>query len=142
MYQGTTSVVPQTPQNKGWALAPEEEPEEVNGSKQALLNGEKIVNLDARNLAWKRTRESGQTAYVIRDVLIAGVSVCVFDVGYNAYSHHLPLGKVFLASIIPILFSVFGGFIGGILGWNSNESRYQKALAQDSSTNEILIGMF
>jgi hypothetical protein len=103
-----------------------------------ILNGDKIVNLDARNQAWKKTRERGQAAYVLRDVLIAGVSLCVFDVGFRAYSHHLPLGKMFLSSIGPILWGMFGGFIAGIWGWASNESRYQKALAQESSTNEVL----
>jgi hypothetical protein len=70
-------------------------------------------------------------------MLIAGVSVCVFEVGFRAYSHHLPLGKMFLNSIGPILWGICGGLIGGIFGWNINENRHQKALTQDFSTNEI-----
>jgi hypothetical protein len=110
----------------------------IDESMKTLLNGEKIDNLDARNLAWKKTREHGIVAYALRDALIAGVSVCVFDVGFRAYSHHLPLGKVFLSSIVPILWGMFGGFIAGVFGWSINENRYQKALTQGFSTNEVL----
>jgi hypothetical protein len=105
---------------------------------QTLLNGEKIVNLDRRNLAWKKTRERGQAVYILRDVLIAGGSVCIFDVGFRAYYHHLPLGKLLLDYVGSILYGMFAGFITGIWAWSSSESRYQKALAQVSSTNKIL----
>jgi hypothetical protein len=104
---------------------------------QTLLNGEMIVNLDARNQAWKRKRERGQVAYVLRDMLIAGGSVCAYRV-LNAHYHHLPLGKTFLDCIVPTLEGLFTGFIAGIWEWNSGESRYEKALAQESPTNEIL----
>jgi hypothetical protein len=102
-----------------------------------LLNGKKIVNLDKRNRAWEKTRERGQVAYILRDVLITGGSVFVFRVGFGAYHHH-PLGKILLDSIAPTLEGLFAGFIGGIWTWSSNESRYQKAFGQEPSTHEIL----
>jgi hypothetical protein len=43
-------------------------------SMKMHLNGERIANLDARNLAWKKTRERGIVSYVFREMLIAGVT--------------------------------------------------------------------
>jgi hypothetical protein len=110
----------------------------IDDSMKTHLNGEKIANLDARNLAWKKTRERGVVAYVFREMLIAGATICAIDICFDAYSHHLPLGKVFTKSIVILLSGIFGGFIAGVFGWSFNENRYQKALTQDFSINEFL----
>jgi hypothetical protein len=105
-------------------------------NKKVLLNGEKIAKLDARNLAWKKTRERGEFSYILRDVLIGCVSLWAIHVGYKSYNQHLTLSKISSDSISPLLEGFFVGFITAIWTWNSNENRYQKALSQDFTTDE------
>ncbi|MGD0546729.1 MAG: hypothetical protein ABR991_02740 [Terracidiphilus sp.] len=107
-------------------------------NKKILLNGEKIANLDTRNLDWKKTRERGEVSYILRDVLIACVSLWAFNVGYEAYNHHLTLNKILSDSISPILEGLFAGFLTAIWTWNSNEKRYQKAIEKGFLIGETI----
>jgi hypothetical protein len=108
-------------------------------NKKVLLNGEKIANLDARNQAWKKTRERGELSYILRDALIGCVSLCVVHAGYEGYYHHSTFWKFIVNSISPALEGLFVGSFAAVWEWSRNESRYQKAITQNFATDEFLV---
>ncbi len=87
-------------------------------------------------LRWEKDRKRGQLFYIlVWGILFFGGVMLIFDVCLGVFDKHKPL----LSSVdsFQAVVDIVVGVLFGWLTWRSNENRYRKYLAQESSANEI-----
>jgi hypothetical protein len=101
-----------------------------------ILNGEEFEKVDEHYQLWANTRKRGVERYVIRDVLICGVSMCFISLWQDVHVQHFSINKALVDCIEPTITACVGGFFAGLWEWHRSEERYLRAMTQQDSIKE------